>query len=84
LALALHGFVCTFSPQRIVIGGGVMEQPHLLPRIRLELGRLLKGYIQSPVLTGDLAHYVVAPGLGRRAGVVGALWMAELAVTAPP
>jgi fructokinase len=84
LALALHGFVCTFSPQRIVIGGGVMEQPHLLPRIRLELGRLLNGYIQSPVLTGDLAHYVVAPGLGRRAGVVGALWMAELAVTAPP
>jgi fructokinase len=84
LALALHGFVCTLSPQRIVIGGGVMEQPHLLPRIRLELGRLLNGYIQSPVLAGDLGHYVVAPALGRRAGVLGALSMAERAVTAPP
>jgi fructokinase len=82
LALALHGFVCTLSPRRIVIGGGVMEQPHLLPRTRLELGRLLNGYVQSPVLTGDLAHYVVAPALGRRAGVIGALWMAERAVTA--
>jgi fructokinase len=84
LALALHGFVCTLSPQRIVLGGGVMEQPHLLPRVRHELGQLLNGYIQAPVLTGDLTQYLVAPALGRRAGVVGALSMAEQAATAPP
>ena len=48
LALALQGFVCTLSPQRIVIGGGVMAQPHLLPLVRQALAALLNGYIQAP------------------------------------
>jgi fructokinase len=82
LALALHGFVCTISPQRIVVGGGVMEQPYLLPRVRQELGRLLNGYIQAPELLTGLDRYVVAPALGRRAGAVGALVMAERTTTA--
>lgn len=77
LALALHGFVCTISPQRIVVGGGVMEQPRLLPLVRAELGRLLNGYIQAPELVTGLDRYVVPPALGRRSGVVGALVMAE-------
>jgi fructokinase len=77
LALALHGFVCTISPQRIVVGGGVMEQPQVLPLVREELGRLLNGYIQAPALVTGLDRYVVAPGLGRRSGVIGALVMAE-------
>lgn len=77
LGLALHGFVCTLSPQRIVIGGGVLEQPRLLPLVREELGRLLNGYIQAPELLTGLDRYVVPPALGRRSGVVGALVMAE-------
>ena len=81
LALALHGFVCTLSPQRIVMGGGVMEQPHLLPLVRHELGRLLNGYIQAPEVITGLDRFVVPPGLGRRSGVVGALVMAERAIT---
>jgi fructokinase len=82
LALALHGFVCTLSPQRIVMGGGVMEQPHLLPLVRRELGRLLNGYIQAPEVITGLDGFVASPGLGRRSGVVGALVMAERAITA--
>ena len=31
LALALRSFICTLSPQRIIMGGGVMEQPQLFP-----------------------------------------------------
>jgi fructokinase len=82
LAMALHNVVCALSPQRIVIGGGVMEQPHLLPRVRHELGRLLNGYIQAPGVLDDMAHYVVAPALGRRSGVIGALALAEQALQA--
>jgi fructokinase len=80
LAQALQGFVCTLSPQRIVIGGGVMDQAHLLARLRRELQRLLHGYIQAPELLGDIDGYVVPPALGRRAGVVGALVLADRAV----
>lgn len=77
LALALHDIVCTLSPQRIVIGGGVMAQPSLLPRVRAELAGLLNGYIQAPALLERIDDYVVPPALGDRAGVAGALVLAE-------
>lgn len=77
LALALHGYVCTISPQRIVVGGGVTEQPQLLPLVRAELGRSLHGYIQASELVTGLDGYVVPPALGRRSGVIGALALAE-------
>ena len=77
LALALHNIVCTVSPERIVVGGGVMEAAHLLPLVRYQLRGLLHGYIQAKELAGDLASYVVAPLLGRRAGAIGALALAE-------
>ncbi|MGD9904999.1 MAG: ROK family protein [Vicinamibacterales bacterium] len=81
LALALHGYVCTLSPERIVVGGGVGSAPGLLPRVRRELAALLNGYVQAPALD-DLDTYVVAPGLGARAGVLGALALAERLVAA--
>jgi fructokinase len=77
LALALHNIVCTLSPQRIVIGGGVMAQPSLLPRVRAELASLLNGYVQAPALLARMGEYVVTPALGDRAGVAGALVLAE-------
>ena len=77
LALALAGWGCTLSPQRIVLGGGVMEQPHLFETIRRELARLLNGYIRVSELAEGLDGYVVPPQLGARAGVLGALVLAE-------
>jgi fructokinase len=82
LALALHNVVCVLSPQRIVIGGGVMEQPHLLPRVRRELRTQLNGYIQAADILDELERYVVAPALGRRSGVMGALALADQALRA--
>jgi len=82
LALALTAWVCTLSPRRIVLGGGVMEQPHLFPLIRRELARLLNGYIRVRELGEGLDSYVVPPQLGGRAGVLGALVLAEQATEA--
>ncbi|MGE0815533.1 MAG: ROK family protein [Vicinamibacterales bacterium] len=76
LALALQGFVCTLSPERIVMGGGVMSHPGLLPLIRCELTTLLNAYIPSPALGRDIDRYVVGPALGHRSGVAGALALA--------
>jgi fructokinase len=77
LALALVNFICTLSPERIVIGGGVMSNPSLLPLVRAQVQELLAGYVQSPAVLADIDRYIVAPGLGNRSGVLGAIALAE-------
>jgi fructokinase len=77
LALGLVNWVCTLSPQRIIIGGGVMQHSCLFPMVRAELLRLLNGYIEAREITDCPDQYVMAPGLGSRAGVLGALVLAE-------
>lgn len=68
--------VVTVSPRRIIMGGGVMSQARLLPMIRRRLLHWLGGYIDRAELLTDIDRYVVAPALGERAGVLGALLLA--------
>jgi fructokinase len=68
--------VVTVSPQRIVMGGGVMNQSRLLPLIRPRLRHWLGGYIDRCEIHSGIDRYVVAPELGDRAGVLGALGLA--------
>ncbi len=77
LALGLVNFICTLSPQRIIMGGGVMRQTHLFPMIREEVQKLLNGYVQSPSLAEDINSYIVPPALGNRSGVLGAIALAQ-------
>lgn len=77
LAHALTGFICTLSPQRIILGGGVMAQHHLFPMIRQKVQTLLNGYVDSPTILEHIDQYIVPPGLDARAGVLGAIALAE-------
>ena len=77
IALALQNFVCTLSPRKIILGGGVMQQAHLFPMIRAEVQQLLNGYVQSPEIIERIDQYIVPPGRGNRAGVMGAIALAE-------
>lgn len=77
LALGLVAYIVTISPQRIMLGGGVMAQAHLFPLIRQEVQTLLNGYIQSPLLLAQIESYIVPPALGNRAGVLGAIALAQ-------
>ena len=78
LALACVNFICTLSPQRIILGGGVASQLHMFPLIRREVQALLAGYIQAKeITTNDIESYIVPPALGARAGVLGAIALAE-------
>ena len=81
LAMGLVNFICTLSPQRIIMGGGVMEQAHLFPLIRQKVQAALNGYVQSPVILEHIDQYIVPPGLGNRAGVLGAIALAEQQLT---
>jgi fructokinase len=61
------------SPQRIVLGGGVMTSGILLPRIRARMQDWLGGYVGRGRSPGQDEKFIVAPALGDRAGVLGAL-----------
>ncbi|NKB66673.1 MAG: ROK family protein [Candidatus Latescibacteria bacterium] len=82
LAVGLASFIYTLSPQRLVLGGGVMDQAHLFPLVRQELATLINGYLQIDELDQGLDQFVVPPGLGPRAGLCGALVLAAQALEA--
>lgn len=79
LALALSTFICTLSPQKIILGGGVMGQSHLFPLIRQKVQMLLNGYVQSSAILQGIDEYIVPPQLGGRAGILGAIALAQTA-----
>ena len=74
LANGLISIIATHSPDRIILGGGVMKQTQLFPMIRKRLGALWKDY--TPL--GPLSKFLVKPGLGSDSGIIGSLIMAEL------
>jgi fructokinase len=80
LAYGLTTFICTLAPQRIIMGGGVMQQQHLFPHLRQAVQRLLNNYVQVPALQGEIDTYIVPPILGEQAGVLGALVLAQQAI----
>ena len=80
LAFGLSNLVCALSPQRIILGGGVMSQQQLFPMIRSKMEEFLNDYVQAPAITMGSQGYVVPPGLGHRSGVLGAIALAERAL----
>jgi fructokinase len=84
LALGLVNVICTVSPQRVVIGGGVPKRPGLFPLVRRRVQELLAGYIDSPELDAGIDGFIVPPALGDQAGVLGAIELARLATAPAP
>lgn len=77
LAQLLHFLVMSVGPQRILIGGGVMNtRPELFPKIRQSLVKSLNGFIDIPEIRTGIDTFVVPPGLGALAGPCGALAVA--------
>lgn len=78
LALGILSIVCVASPHRMIVGGGVMDRAPLLPMVRTRLRDLLAGYLETPLLNERIDQYLVGPELGDRAGVLGAIALAQL------
>lgn len=76
LAQGATNLICTLSPQRIIMGGGVMRQSILFPEIRRRTLELLNGYIQREEILERMDQYVVPPRLGESAGILGAMALA--------
>lgn len=79
LGQAIHNLCLVCSPKRIILGGGVMKKPGLIEKIRLTAQSSLNGYIESVEIKNNIDAFIVAPALGDRAGVFGAIALASLA-----
>lgn len=73
LATMCANLALTVSPERIILGGGVMGQAQLYSLIRARLAEKLNGFVQTLASQEFLSEYIVPPGLGGKAGVCGAL-----------
>lgn len=69
LAQAIMNYFLILSPERIILGGGVMKQEQLYPMIREKIMKLLNGYLDA----GDLKKFIVEPQLQDDQGVRGAM-----------
>lgn len=69
--------ILMLSPQRIVLGGGVMTQSHLYPPIRAYTLRWLGGYISRLVDDPSMIERLITPSGCTRPGLTGAFLLAE-------
>jgi fructokinase len=72
LASALMNIILLLSPEKIILGGGVMKQQHLLEKIHYKVIDKINRYVQ----VSDVVSLIVTPGLADRSGVMGCLALA--------
>ncbi|UPM55582.1 ROK family protein [Gottfriedia acidiceleris] len=72
IAQALMQYILILSPKKIILGGGVMNQLQVFESVYKYLKKLVCDYVSLP----DLHEYIVPPGLGNNAGIIGALMLA--------
>ncbi len=83
LAYGVANITVTLSPERIVMGGGVMKQRHLFPRLRSRVVDILSGYGVPDGIMDAIDEYIVPPALGDDSGIAGAFALAQMAFGSP-
>lgn len=76
IAQALVNYIFCLAPNRIMIGGGVMQKDFIFPSVRRKVQELLNGYVQHEMVLNRIEEYIVPPALGSRSGVMGAIVLA--------
>lgn len=79
LAYAVTNYIFVLSPQRIILGGGVMHQEQLISLVRDKVREMLGGYLQTRELS-DMDSYIVLPSLNDNQGIMGALKLGMMAL----
>lgn len=72
IAQALTDYIMLLSPQKIILGGGVMHQEQLFPLIRAKVKDMVNGYINTKELA-DMDHYIVPASLHDDQGIMGCI-----------
>lgn len=72
LAQGIVNLILSLSPEKIILGGGVMKQEHLFPLIRKEVTKILNNYVSTKTILENIDDYIVYPQLKDNAGLLGA------------
>jgi fructokinase len=72
IAQALMQYILILSPKKIILGGGVMNQKQVFSSIYSYLEKFINRYVSLP----EISNYIVSPGLGDQAGIIGSLLLA--------
>lgn len=72
-AQAIVNYIMMYSPQKIILWGGVMHQTGLFPMIREKIKVKMNGYVNHPMILQHMDDYIIPPGLGENPGVLGAV-----------
>lgn len=73
IAQCVYNTTLILSPDVIILGGGVMQQSHMVERVRVAFHSLMKDYVRTP----EMKNYIVTPSLKNNAGVIGCLALAK-------
>lgn len=77
LSIAVVETIVMLSPEKIILGGGVMKQSQLFEKIRKQVKEMLNGYINVSEITENIDEYIIYPKLGDNAGISGGLALAK-------
>ncbi|KPC99166.1 putative fructokinase [Geobacillus sp. BCO2] len=64
LAQAITNYILVLSPKKVITGGGVMKQTHVLPLVRRHVQKWLGGYIRHEAILEKIDEYIVPQRLG--------------------
>lgn len=73
IAQAITDYILSYSPQKIILWGGVMHQEKLFGMVRKQVQDLLNGYVAHEMITENIDQYIVPPALGEDPGIMGAI-----------
>jgi fructokinase len=83
IAIGIYNLICTLSPQRIILGGGIMNHTNLLEKVQKKVEKLLNNYVADLDSLEKISSYLVRPALVdvkssiSLSGVLGAIVLAK-------
>jgi fructokinase len=83
IAIGIYNLICVLSPQRIILGGGIMNHPSLLAKVQQKVEKLMNKYVLALNSLEKISNYLVRPALVDvksnipLSGVLGAIALAK-------
>jgi len=77
IAILCHNLIMAYAPEKIILGGGVMKQAHLFPKIRNKVKEIDKRFVEQTENPLDVDLLICPPELQGASGLIGAMVLAE-------